>query len=162
MASVRSAWLVLCLLAAFAAAPTHAQTPTRGQSIVSAAGKPTPLISGLWKITAVLDGPGSGSHAPKKDDPVYMGAILEISEAWMAWRPQKKAGQFGDVCMTPRILGGTLKCSYGNFGPKDAKVLYADGKLAIDWYGDAKLVFARVDGPQRADSNSWMPSKASR
>src|SRR5471032_2137202 len=131
MASVRFAWLLPFLLAAFTAGPTHAQTPTRGQSIVSATGKPTPLISGAWKITAVLDGPGSGPHALKKDDPVYMGAILEISEAWMAWRPQKKAGQFGDVCMAPRIVGGMLKCAYGSFGPKDARVLYADDKLAI-------------------------------
>jgi hypothetical protein len=147
MASVRSAWLAACLLAAFAAVPTHAQTPGRSStSIATASGKPTPLISGFWKITAVLPSESGDPHPVKKNDPVYMGAVLEVSEAWMAWRPQKKdAGQFGDVCMTPRIVGGALKCEYGSFGPKDAKILYANGMLAIDWYGDAKLVLVRTD-----------------
>jgi hypothetical protein len=145
MASVRAALAAFATGLVVMAVSAHAQTPARGQSIASASGKPTPLISGFWKITAVLDGPGNGPHALKKDDPVYMGAILEVSEEWMAWRPQKKAGQFGDVCMAPRIVGGALKCAYGNFGPKDAKVLYANGHLALDWYGDAKLVFARVN-----------------
>lgn len=145
MVSVRLPCLVACLLAAFAATAVHAETPTRGKSIVTAAGKPSPLISGHWKITAVLVGPDGGTHPLKKDDPIYMSAVLEVSEAWMAWRPQKNAGQFGDVCMTPRILEGTLKCAYGSFGPKDAKVLYSNGRLAIDWYDDAKLVLARID-----------------
>jgi hypothetical protein len=145
MAPVRAACLVTCLATVFAALSTHAQTPVRSQSIASVSGKPSPLISGFWKITAVLVGPEGSAHPLKENDPVYMGAILEVSEDWMAWRPQKKAGQFGDVCMTPRILGGALKCAYGNFGPKDAKVLYANGNLAIDWYGDAKLVFSRIN-----------------
>jgi hypothetical protein len=131
--------------ASLTAGSAHAQALPRGQSIATASGKPTPLISGAWKITAVLAGEGGDNHPLKKDDPIYMGAVLEVSESWMAWRPQKKKGQFGDVCMTPRIVGGALKCEYGNFGPKDAKILYANGMLSIDWYGNAKLVLARTN-----------------
>jgi hypothetical protein len=106
---------------------------------------PLPEIVGNWKVSSVIVLPGpTPEHVLNANDPIYVDAVVEISKDWMAWRP-RKGGDFGDVCMAPKLDGFALKCSYGTFGPKDAKVALFNGLLIVGWYDNVQLVLQRVD-----------------
>jgi hypothetical protein len=133
-----------------AAALAACAMPALAQAQVSTDVKKAPLpeIVGTWKVSSVIVRPGpTPQNVLDPNDPIYMGAELEISQAWMAWRPHKGGkggGKFDDVCMEPKLDGFTLKCSYGSFGPKGAKVGLFEGLLIVGWYDNVQLVFQRV------------------
>jgi hypothetical protein len=130
-------FFMVCV-AALVAGESHAQLAASGDA------NPTAALSGYWKVTEV--NPASGAvKAPNSTDPAYVGAILEVSKDWMAWRPHKGGGNLSDVCMAPHVLQGALQCSYGSFGPKGARLTLENGRLLLDWYDDTKLVLQRVD-----------------
>lgn len=148
MSSAISPWKIGKIGAALAVLLSAYATSVLAQTKVSTAPvtkAPLPQISGTWKVTSVVVQPGpTPEHVLNPNDPIYVGAMLEISEAWMAWQPRKGHGSFGDVCMEPKLDGFTLKCSYGNFGPKDAKVGLFDGLLIVGWYDNVQLILQRV------------------
>jgi hypothetical protein len=141
--AVLAAGLLACGLAG--ATPAAAQTLAQTKVASSVKKTPLPEIAGTWKVTSVVVQPGpTPKNVLNPNDPIYVGAMLEISPAWMAWQPRKGGGSFGDVCMEPKLDGFTLKCSYGNFGPVGAKVGMFEGLLIVGWYDNVQLILQRV------------------
>jgi len=101
-----------------------------------------PSLAGAWKVIEVDLAPGQ-VHALPKEDPAYIGAVLELSAAWLAWQP-RKGGTFGDVCMAPSFDGGKVQCGTGTFGPPGSAVAVAQDRMTLGWYDGTKLVLQKI------------------
>ena len=122
------AMLMACVAAGFAQAQTS--TPTANA-----------LPVGTWEVVAVDLAPGR-IQALGKDDPAYMGAILDISFEKIAWRPHRD-GELSDVCTGPRYDSVRFNCSSGTFGPPGATATLAGSRLRLVWYDNARLVLQK-------------------
>jgi hypothetical protein len=75
------------------------------------------------------------------DDPEYMGAVLDISDQRLAWRPHK-GGTLDEVCLLPSLERGKLRCA-SVFGPPGFEMTVSDQRIVLLWYDNANLVLRR-------------------
>jgi hypothetical protein len=129
------------------AAPAPPATPAALPADPAASQVDFAMLAGKWKVVGVA--PGDGVQAMVKDDPTYMGRMIDISADRLAWAEPEAAGgaTVGDRCdvpVTQRLTGAAAKtydaefaaqlkalgvtpgdphgieCDTGNWGPEAA------------------------------------------
>lgn len=134
MAVLRSAALFLSLILV--------STACRAQP---AALEGVQAISGAWKVIAV-ELRGGPVQALTINDPIYMGAVLDVSAQRLAWRIHKGSEPYlSDVCLEPRLKHQSLHCASGDFGPPGSTLAVYGRRIVLVWYDNANLVLERVD-----------------
>ncbi|WP_156457990.1 hypothetical protein [Sphingomonas sp. Leaf412] len=137
------------------AAPVPRSTPAALPTDPAASQVDFAMLAGKWKVVGVA--PGDGVQAMAKDDPAYMGRVIDMSADRLAWEgPAEGGAMVGDRCdgpVTQHLTGATAKtydvqfaaqlkalgvtpgdphgieCDSGNWGPEAAggATLYAQG-----------------------------------
>jgi len=98
-------------------------------------------LIGAWEVVAVKLRPGR-VQALRENDPEYMGAILDISQERMQWRPHQ-GGTLDEVCSSPRLVGESIKC-LGRFGPPGVTMTVSGSRLTFLWYDNGNLILQRA------------------
>jgi hypothetical protein len=99
-------------------------------------------IAGQWEVTAVELRPAA-IQALTVDDPIYMGAVLEIGAARLAF-VAKKGGELDDACVRPSWDGALIRCATGKFGPPGSALSDLGDRLRLEWYDNAILMLRRM------------------
>ncbi|MBP7242494.1 MAG: ABC transporter permease [Amaricoccus sp.] len=116
--------------------------------LAGAASAATTSALGTWTVTKVETDPSMPVTAVAPDDPSYLGAVLSVTSARIAWNAGKSNGRGTyDDCVAPRFTGGrdgiAVTCAGTAWGPGAVLTPVTGDKLRLDWYDGAVLILTR-------------------